>query len=210
MKIDTLILGDYQTNCYILRTNPAAGNCLIIDAGFDGAELADFLAENKLAPAALIITHGHADHIAAVPLLRKNYPEMKVYIHNLDARMLAETDTNLSVLAAAPLTVEPADTTVCDGDYIEQAGIKLLVLHTPGHTPGGISLYSQRENLIFTGDTLFADSVGRTDLPNGDTQELINSIKQKLMPLPEETVVYPGHGPETTIGQEKLHNPFLK
>jgi len=210
MKIDKLIIGDYQTNCYILRANPDAEDCLIIDTGLEAAEPAGFLAVHKLKPAGLVLTHGHIDHIAAIPVLRKAYPEMKIYIHVLDSEMLADANTNLSGLAGTPFAVEPADITLSEGNIIEQAGIKLTVLHTPGHTPGGICLYLENDNLVFVGDTLFADSVGRTDFPKASTKTLINSIKEKLMPLPDDTIVYPGHGPETTIGREKLHNPFLQ
>jgi len=210
MKIDCLILGAYETNCYILRRNESSADCLIIDTGLNARVLIDFLAQNNLKPAAVVLTHGHADHITGLIALRKDYPDAKVCIHKLDADMLADPVSNLSSLAGATISIGAADCLLDEPGTIEQANIKLEVLHTPGHTPGGICLYSKDENLVFVGDTLFAESVGRTDMPGGSSAQLINSIKQKLLTLPDDTAVYPGHGPETTIRHEKSQNPFLK
>jgi len=209
MKIDRLILGAYQTNCYVLRKAEEARDCLVIDTGLDASKLIDLLSENELKPAAVVLTHGHADHIAGTAVLRKNWPEIKVYIHKLDTEMLTDPNWNLSIMTGRPFTAGPIDFVVDEPDVIEQADIKLAVLHTPGHTPGGISLYSADEGIVFVGDTLFADSVGRTDFPGGSMTQLIESIKAKLLTLPDETVVYSGHGPATTIGQEKRLNPWL-
>ena len=209
MKIDRLILGSFETNCYILRETEAAKDCLIVDTGLEAGELVDFLARHKLNPVAVVLTHGHIDHVTGVAALRQNFPETKVYIHKLDAEMLTGTKDNLSALAGQTFGTEPADVFIEEGDKIELANIRLEVLHTPGHTPGGISLYSKEDNFVFVGDTLFAGSVGRTDL-GGNMTHLIKSIKEKLLILPDETVVYTGHGPQTTITQEKMHNPFLQ
>ena len=209
MKIDRLILGEYQTNCYILRNNTAAKNCLIIDTGLEAGELIDFLAEHKLNPVAVVLTHGHADHIVGLDALRKSYHGIKVYIHKLDAELLTEAKDNLSALAGEPFSTTPADFFLEHGSLVEQAGIKLQVIHTPGHTPGGISLYSKDNGAVFVGDTLFAGSVGRTDL-GGNMAQLIESIRKKLCVLPDETIAYPGHGPITTIAQEKSYNQYLQ
>ena len=209
MKIDRLILGSFETNCYILRRNETAKDCLIVDTGLEAGELIDFLKEHKLNPVAVVLTHGHVDHVTGVALLRQNFPEIKVHIHKLDAEMLTGAESNLSALSGQTFSTEPADGFIEEGDKIEQANIALEVLHTPGHTPGGISLYSKQDGLIFVGDTLFAGSVGREDL-GGNMAHLIKSIKEKLLTLPDETVVYTGHGPSTTIAQEKTHNPFLQ
>jgi glyoxylase-like metal-dependent hydrolase (beta-lactamase superfamily II) len=209
MKIDQLILGAYQTNCYILRAGEAVKDCLIIDTGLEAGELVDFLQRHELNPVAVVLTHGHADHITGVALLRENYPDIKVYIHKLDAKMLTEMDNNMFAFVRHPFRNSPADFLVEEPSVIEEADIKLKVLHTPGHTPGGISLYSQDEGIVFVGDTLFADSVGRVDL-GGNMTQLIKSIKEKLCTLPDETAVYPGHGPITTIAQEKAGNPYLQ
>lgn len=209
MKIDRLILGAFETNCYVVRDSDSATECLIIDAGLQADRLIDFLGRHKLNPVAVILTHGHADHIAGVALLRQSFPRIKVHIHKLDAQMLTQPEHNLSAFAGEPITTGPADSLLQDGDIIEQAGVKLQVLHTPGHTPGGICLYSKDEEIVFTNDTLFAESVGRTDFPGGSTSRLIKSIRGKLLTLPEQTKVYPGHGPVTTIAHEKAGNPFL-
>lgn len=210
MKIDRLILGAFETNCYILRESSTAMDCLIIDPGLEAEHLIDFLQGHKLNPVAAVLTHGHADHIAGVALLRENFPEIKVYVHKHDATMLIEPTRNLSAFAGGLIKAGPADLLLQDGDIIEQAGIKLQVLHTPGHTPGGICLYSENGGIVFTDDTLFAESVGRTDFPGGSMSQLLKSIEQKLLALPDNTKVYPGHGPATTIAYEKTNNPFLQ
>ncbi len=210
MKIDCFTLGAYQTNCYILRNSAADTDCLIIDTGFEAETLIDFLHQHKLNPLAVVLTHGHIDHITGLPELCKNYPDIKVYIHKLDAEMLTDQQHNLSALTGAAFSTTPADFVIEEGNSIEAAGIKLTVLHTPGHTPGGICLYSEDEHTVFCGDTLFADSVGRTDFPGGSMTQLITSIKQKLLTLPDQTVCYPGHGPVTTIAQERKHNQYLQ
>ncbi len=210
MKIDCFALGAYETNCYILRHSEEATDCLIIDAGFDIEPLVNFLDEQKLNPVALVLTHGHIDHIAGLNLLRDRFPDMKVYIHKFDAEMLEEPASNLSAMTGTAFVTAPADVTLTDGDVIELADMKLQVLHTPGHTPGGISLYLKEQGVVFSGDALFADSVGRTDFPGGSMTQLVSSIKDKLLTLPGETKVYPGHGPATTIAQEKSYNQFLR
>ena len=209
MKIDSLILGAYETNSYVLRESETVADCLVIDTGLDIGGLIDFLQEQELNPVAIVLTHGHADHIGGVAALRSRFGDMKVHIHKLDAEMLTEPQANLSAMTGAPFTTEPEDFSLQEQSVINLAGIELLVLHTPGHTPGGICLYSKEDGVAFVGDTLFADSVGRTDFPGGSTSQLISSIREKLFTLPDETKIYPGHGPATTIGHEKAHNPFL-
>ncbi len=141
--------------------------------------------------------------------MREKFPEMKVYIHKLDANMLDEPKSNLSIMSGFSYVTDPAEVILEDNQTIELAGVKLEVLHTPGHTPGGISLYSKEQGVVFVGDALFAGSVGRTDFPGGSMNQLIDGIKEKLLTLPEETKVCPGHGPDTTIGREKMYNQYL-
>ena len=210
MKIDTLVLGEYQTNCYILRAADNSPDCLIIDTGLEARPILDFLSQNTLTPAAVVLTHGHIDHIVALDALRPAFPELRVYIHRLDAPALSDTRRNLSEMFGLRFRTKEADRLLEDGDIVEEANIALEVLHTPGHTPGGISLYAPEAAALFTGDTLFAASIGRTDFPFASMDQLAQSIRQKLYTLPDETVCYPGHGPKTTIGSEKKHNPFIR
>ena len=209
MKIEYLILGGYQTNCYILRKDDSAKDCLIIDPGLEAAELIEFLDEQKLNPVAVVLTHGHIDHIAGLAELRSRFGKIKVYIHNHDAEMLTEPNINLSTMSGIAFVTDAEDVSLKERDVIDLAGVKLLVLHTPGHTPGGISLYSKDAGVVFVGDTLFAESIGRTDFPGGSMSQLLNNVREKLFTLPDDTEVYPGHGPATTIGAEKAHNPFF-
>lgn len=210
MKIDTFMLGAYETNCYILRESETAKDCLIIDVGLEPGRFIDFFRSEKLNPVAIVLTHGHIDHIAGVTVLRTEFPDIKVYVHKLDADMLTEAHRNLSAMLGAAFSTEPADLIIEEKSVIEDAGIKLEVLHTPGHTPGGVCLYSKDEGVVFTDDALFADSVGRTDFPGGSMAQLVKGIKEKLLILPDDTIVYPGHGPATTIGREKADNQFLQ
>lgn len=210
MKIDCLVLGEYETNCYVVRSGEAASDCLVVDPGLGAEELIAFLDERKMTAVAAVLTHGHIDHIAGLAALHRSFPDIKVFIHALDAEMLAKPVANLSGLMGRAFAAEPADILLEDGDWIEQAGVRLQVLHTPGHTPGGLCLYSSGGGVVFTDDALFAESIGRTDFPGGSMSRLVRSIKEKLWVLPDETLVYPGHGPSTTIAREKAHNPFLQ
>jgi glyoxylase-like metal-dependent hydrolase (beta-lactamase superfamily II) len=197
--IDRLVLGSLQTNCYCLRAAKTAQDCLIIDTGADRVEpLIDFLKKNSLRPVAVVFTHGHLDHINGVTLLAKNFPEVEPVIHRDDTTALVGKVKDFKVRLIKQ-----------DGP-IAFAGIRLEVFHTPGHTPGGISLYSESRGVVFTGDALFAGSVGRTDPEDGGLEELTEGIEKNLLVLPEQTVVYPGHGPSTSIGKEKRSNPFLQ
>jgi hydroxyacylglutathione hydrolase len=210
MKIDALVLGEYQTNSYVLRADESAPDCLIIDTGLDARPLLQFLHEHALTPAAVVLTHGHIDHIVALDALRPRFPQLKVYIHRLDAPALSDSCRNLSELMGVAFRTEDADRLLEDGDIVEEAHLALKVIHTPGHSPGGISLYAPQDGVLFTGDTLFSNSIGRTDFMLADMDQLADSIRRKLYTLPDETVCYPGHGPQTTIGWEKKHNQFVR
>jgi hydroxyacylglutathione hydrolase len=210
MKIDRLILGEFQTNCYVVRQDEAAVDCVVTDPGLDPDALLAFLSQHQLNPVAVILTHGHVDHIAGVPALRQEYPDIRVYIHKADAGLLADPEANLSAAFGVPVETEPAEVLLQEGDTIDEAGVRLKVLHTPGHTRGGICLYAESDTLVFSGDALFADSVGRADFLGGDMDQLIDSIRTKLLTLPDKTVVYPGHGMRTTIAREKRVNPYVR
>ena len=210
MTIDRLILGDYETNCYVLRSSETATDCLVVDPGLGAGPLIDFLKDRKLNPVAVVLTHGHIDHIAGLAAVRQKYPGAQLYVHKLDANMLTEPYANLSAMHGMPFTTEPEDVALEEPDIIELAGIRLRVLHTPGHTPGGICLYAADDDVAFVGDTLFAGSIGRTDFPGGSMEQLLRSVKEKLFTLHGQTKAYPGHGPPTTIAQEEAHNPFFQ
>jgi hydroxyacylglutathione hydrolase len=209
MLVEQLIVGSFETNCYILRSSSSVKDCVLIDAGLESTPLVDYLRRKRLNPVAVILTHGHIDHVAGLDELLANWPEIKVYIHSSDVPMLSGKN-NLSELAGIPSGRIKADCLLEDGQVIELAGIRLKVLHTPGHTPGGISLYSRDDQIVFVGDALFAGSVGRTDFPGGSAKQLLKGIKEKLLTLPPATKILPGHGPATTIAEEKKLNPFLQ
>ena len=205
MILESFPTGPLQVNCYIVgceETRQAA----IIDPGGDVEQILTLVEKLNLKVVKLINTHGHFDHVGGnAKLIAKTGAEF--YLHESDKKLLnmAGEHALLYGLQAEP-SPEP-DKLLSGGEEIEIGQLKLKVLHTPGHTPGGICLYVDRH--VIVGDTLFAGSVGRTDLPGGNHQQLVESIQTQLLPLPDTTVVHPGHGPETTIGREKSYNPFL-
>lgn len=205
MRIWSSELGTFGTNCYIIACTET-GESAIIDPGADEPWLAETLAANGLEPDAILLTHGHLDHISGIAAVQR-LTEASVAIHGEDAPMLSDPRRNGSALFGMPVTAPAPDRLLQDGDEVRVGNLRLTVIHTPGHTPGGCCFYT--EGHLFTGDTLFAGSIGRTDLAGGNYGTLIQSIKSKLLGLPAETVVYPGHGPSTTIDDEREHNPFL-
>lgn len=209
MNIQKMMVGPLQANCYILSDD--RGAAAIIDPGGDGETIADCIERENLEPAAIIDTHGHIDHIAANAFLKEKYG-CPLLIHEDDADALTDPSLNLSMLGFGRVNSPPADRILQDGDRIPVGDLELEVIATPGHSPGGICLLlpaGAGPPRLFSGDTLFASGVGRTDFPGGSMSELLDSIRTRLLTLPEETVVYPGHGPQTSIGEEKKSNPFL-
>ena len=210
MIIDTVVLGDFQTNCYCVRKSNPSHECLIIDPGLEANPLVQMLQTNDYIPVDILLTHGHVDHIAGVESIREHWPDVRVAIHENDSNMLTNPADNLSLMAGSMVQARPAEVLLdAKKMYYQAADIQFKILHTPGHSPGSICLYSAEDNILFAGDTIFAGSIGRTDFPGGSHEQLIDMIKQKLLILPEETTVYTGHGPATTIGNEKNFNPFL-
>ena len=210
MVIDTIVMGDFQTNCYCVRSSKDRTECLLIDPGLEPEPLVLMLKQNGYVPVNILITHGHADHIGGIEAIRQYWSKVQVAIHEDDAGMLTSPTENLSLMAGCMIQTLPADVLLDSGiaDY-QAAGMQFAVFHTPGHSPGSICLYSAENQTLFAGDTLFAGSIGRTDFPGGSHTLLIEMIRQKLLTLPEKTTVYTGHGPTTTIGNEKKYNAFL-
>ncbi|MBF7083681.1 MBL fold metallo-hydrolase [Desulfallas sp. Bu1-1] len=194
-----------DSNCYIIgceKTRTAA----VVDPGAEGGRILRRLESLGLTCKYIIITHGHIDHIGALKEVQQA-TGAEVLIHKDDAGMLTSPAQNLSLFMGSMLKFKEADRLLEDGDKIQVGDITLEVIHTPGHTPGGICLKVGQD--LITGDTLFAGSVGRSDFPGGNHNVMINSIKTKLLVFPDSTRIYPGHGPSSTIGAEKRHNPFL-
>ena len=199
MNIKTKPMGDYQTNCYIINVE---GKDFIIDPGIGATE---WVLQNTTNPVAILNTHGHFDHVGGNKRL-KDATGAEIIIHPLDAKMLGMTAEHASAWGLPGENSFPPDKTVEDGDSIVFGNITLKVIHTPGHSPGGISLLV--DDSVFVGDTLFEGSIGRTDFPEADHETLISNIRNKLFALDDAVKVYPGHMGTTTIGQEKRFNPF--
>ncbi len=202
--------GMYLTNCYILGCEETK-EAIVIDPGFDqdreAKEVLKFIEKEGLHVKYVVNTHGHADHTAGNGIIKRATGAL-ILIHEDDAIMLTAVAKTLSRVFGLRTTSPPADRTLRDGNSIQFGRIKLLVLHTPGHSRGGISLLG--ENFVFSGDTLFAGSIGRTDFPGASFEGIMQSVKTKLLTLPDLFKVYPGHGPATTVAEEKKHNPFLR
>ncbi|GAB61226.1 MAG: MBL fold metallo-hydrolase [Candidatus Jettenia sp.] len=217
MFIHKIPVGPLKVCCYIVA-GKISNDAMIIDPGADAEAIIDFLKKGRLTPKIIVLTHGHGDHIGANTGLKKAFPDIQICIHEEDQDMLPYPAKNLSILSAfygGPTVRSPlANRLLRDGDTITVDEHIFDVIHTPGHTPGGICLSSKkRENgrppILFSGDTLFKESIGRTDFPGSDQEKLLRAIKERLFVLDEDTIVYPGHGPSTTILEEKKHNPFV-
>ena len=208
MKIHTLVLGMVQTNVYVLIQEESR-EAVLFDPGDVPERICDYLNQNQLEAKAVCLTHGHFDHILAVPELQKKL-SVPVYASAREENLLSSGELNESLAACRrEVTVKP-DRMLKDGEVFEAAGFQIMMIDTPGHTEGSCCYYLKEEKVLFSGDTLFEGSVGRTDLHTGSMNELMRSIKEKLSPLPDDTEVYPGHGGMTTIGDERKWNPFWR
>lgn len=206
MLIKTLVVGPIMSNCYIIgceETHEAA----VIDPGAEADRILLSLAESALTVKCIINTHGHFDHVGGNKKM-KDATGAPILIHASDAPMLERLSASAANWGLRAEDSPQPDQMIDDGDKISFGNITFEVIHTPGHTPGGVSLYTKGH--VFVGDTLFSGSIGRTDFPGGDFDTLISSIKKRLFTLDDATVVYTGHGPETTIEHEKRYNPFLR
>jgi hydroxyacylglutathione hydrolase len=209
LQIQTIVSMPFEENSYVVWL-PNRKDALVIDPGLEPDLILDFLRDREVEPAAILNTHGHADHIAGNAALKAAFPRAPLVAGVNEATLLADANANLSAPFGMPVTSPPADTLVKEGDVIEAAGIRLEVLDVPGHSPGHVVfLYRDSPYVVFGGDVLFRGSIGRYDFPNSDGRLLLEGIRTKLFTLPPDTVVYPGHGPVTTVGHEKRTNPFV-
>ena len=212
MKINHYVVGMVQTNCYIV-INDGTKECFIIDPGASGKQLAEKIKQDNLVPVAVLLTHGHFDHAGAAKVLADEF-DIPIYAHEAEADTLHDPQKNVSWMVGAKESYD-ADMFIKDEEIITLADFEIKVLHTPGHTEGGCCYYIAAEDVIFTGDTLFAQSVGRTDFPGGSMSQIVRSINEKLLTLNEpgcletDIMVYPGHNDPTTIETERMENPYL-
>ena len=206
MEITILTVGPVATNCYIVNKE-GSRSCVVIDPGEEAGKIASYIEKKGLNNEGILLTHGHFDHITGVSEL-VSLVGGKVYAYEGEKELMMDPRQNGSVMMGYELAIEP-ENLLRDGEILSVAGMAFKVIHTPGHTIGGCCYYLQEEKVLFSGDTLFRESIGRTDFPTGNGGQLMRSIREKLFTLPEETAVYPGHMERTTIGDEKKYNPYF-
>jgi glyoxylase-like metal-dependent hydrolase (beta-lactamase superfamily II) len=209
LQVRTVVSMPFEENTYVVWLDGRT-DALVIDPGLEPELILSCLQEHGLTPAVILNTHGHADHIGGNEVLKRASPDVPLVIGQGDAIMLTDAWANLSAMFGEPITSPPADRTLVAGEVIEYAGLTLEVRHIPGHSPGHVVfIWRDKPCHVFGGDVLFRGSIGRFDFPGGDGPLLLAGIREKLFDLPDDTVVYPGHGPVTTTGHEKRTNPYL-
>jgi hydroxyacylglutathione hydrolase len=209
LQIHTIVSMPFEENTYVVWQD-GRRDVLVIDPGLEPDLILGFLQERELTPAAILNTHGHADHIGGNAAMKKAFPDAPLIIGCNEERLLRDANANLSAPFGFPIISPPADRLVRESDIIEAAGISLEVLDIPGHSPGHVVYVLRGEpSLVFGGDVLFREGVGRFDFPGSNGKLLFQGIRDKLFTLPPDTVVYPGHGPVTTVGHEMRANPFV-
>jgi hydroxyacylglutathione hydrolase len=210
LRVGRVVSAPFEENTYIAHVSSASG-CIIFDPGFEPDAVFEYLDQHGLTPAAIVCTHGHSDHIAGNAALKRRWPECPLVIGAGDADKLTNPELNLSAAFGVALLSPPADQVLAEGEQFSAAGLNFDVFEAPGHSCGHVVLLCRQAEpwRLFGGDVLFRGSIGRTDFPDGDFDALARAIHQKLFTLPDDTIVYTGHGPETTIGYEKRTNPFV-
>lgn len=209
LEIDVIVSPPFMENTWILHHGDGTA-CAIVDPGFQPARIISLVERRKLMPEIILLTHGHADHIAGNSALKQAWPHVPMVIGAGDAFMLSDPDANLSGLGGVEIISPPADRLLHEGEVQTAAGLQLEVREIPGHSPGHIVYVLQglKPTLVIGGDVLFQGSIGRCDFPGGDQDLLVGGIRKKLFCLPDDTIVYPGHGDPTTVGIERRSNPF--
>lgn len=208
MKIMYMVLGPFMTNTYIVY-NEETMEGLVVDPSFTPEHYTRVIRDKNINLKAILLTHAHVDHMAGMNELRREFPGALMYMDKRDRPLLRDPNLNLSNMFSPPVKVEDADTWVKQGDEINTCGFTFHVIDSAGHTPGGVSYYEKSEGLVFTGDSLFQGSIGRTDFPGGNLDMLVGNIKKNLLSLPASTIVLSGHGGQTSIEAESRSNPFL-
>lgn len=206
IEIKSMTLGMVATNCYLI-INKENKEALLVDPADNALRISNVIEENGCTLKAILLTHGHFDHIMALNDLKKRY-NVPVYAHEEEEDVLKQSSLNLSGSIGQIYTTQ-ADVYVKDGEHLKLAGLDVIVLYTPGHTKGGVCYYFPEEKVLMSGDTLFHCSIGRTDFPTGSMSQLVRSVKEQLFVLPDDVQVYPGHDSVTSIGYEKQYNPFF-
>jgi glyoxylase-like metal-dependent hydrolase (beta-lactamase superfamily II) len=211
LAIERFVLGDFQTNCFVVRDDQdTTRNCWIVDCSYNPEPMLDFVERHGLKPSLCILTHCHCDHVAGLAKMRLRLGPVNTLCHRAEKEFNEDPNLNLSAFIPPPVSAPPPDACLNGGEMLELGSYYFRIIHTPGHSPGGITLWCQEAGEAIVGDTLFAGSMGRIDFPTSNTADMRRSLCEILMSLPDETRVHPGHGPSTTIGTERRANPYLQ
>lgn len=211
--IHTFTLGDFMTNCFVVTPEEAPkadATCWIVDCGFEPEEMLDWVESQQLRPEAILLTHAHADHMAGVDAALGRFGDLPVYLHEAEQRFCSDPMLNLSGLMGMQVTCREPDHWLKGGEELVLGEHAFRVVHAPGHSPGCVLFIHDDSNQALVGDTLFAGSIGRIDFPTSDPEKMRHTLDKVMMALPDELAIHPGHGPATTIGDERRSNPFIR